>query len=154
MRNGILVVAWMVVTMGTGMAAPTATGAPTGDACALLTPEQVGSAVGATMGKGTYPSPGFTKTCTWTTKGVIVTLMLEAGEMFQAAKHPPAPVVQVTPESGIGDEAFFQALTPNVYLHVKKGSAAFKASVYSSAMSMDKKKAIEKTLAQEVVGKL
>jgi len=149
MRKGILVVALVVVAM-----ANVANAAPATDACALLTPEQVGAVVGATMSAGTYPSPGFTKTCTWTTKGVIVTLQLEAEAMFQGAKHPPAPGVEVTPVSGVGNDAFYQGVSPNVSLHVKKGSATFKATVYSSAMPMDKKKAMEKTLALEVVGKL
>ena len=154
MRNAILIVVLFVVAAMSVAVAPSAMAAPATDACALLTPEQVGEVVGAKMSAGTTPTPEFKKTCTWTTKGVIVTLQLEAEAMFQGAKHPPAPGVEVTPVSGVGDDAFYQGVSPNVALHVRKGSATFKATVYSSAMPMDKKKAMEKTLAQEVVGKL
>jgi len=41
-----------------------------------------------------------------------------------------------------------------VALHVKKGSSAFKATVYSSSMPTDKRKGMEKTLAQQVLSKL
>jgi hypothetical protein len=36
---------------------------------------------------------------------------------------------------------------------VKKGSGAFKVSVYSSSLSLDQRKAIEKALAQQALAK-
>jgi hypothetical protein len=153
-RNFIFVGIVLVAAIGAGVAAAPAMAAPATDACALLTPEQVGDAVGAKVGAGTYPAPGFTKTCTWVTKGIIVTLMLEGVDEFQSGKTPKLPTIEVTSTNGVGDDAYYVTLGTNVSLIVKKGSTAFKATVYSSGMPMDKRKAIEKTLAQQVLSKL
>jgi len=152
-RN-FLFVGVVVVAVMAGVAAAPVMAAPASDACALLTAEQVGDAVGAKVGAGTYTAPGFTKTCTWVTKGIIVTLMLEEEKMFQAGKTAPAPGIEVTPASGLGDDAYYVTIAQMVALHVKKGSSAFKATVYSSSMPMDKRKGMEKTLAQQVLSKL
>jgi len=148
---GVVLVA---AAMGAGVVAAPAMAAPASDACALLTPEQVGDTVGRKVGAGTYPSPGFTKTCTWVTSGIIVTLMLEDEKMFQAGKTPPVPGVEVTSASSAGDDAYYVTVGTNVSLIVKKGSSAFKATVYSSTFPVDKKKGMEKTLAQQALSKL
>ena len=36
------------------------------DACTVLTPAQVGAAVGVPVAAGTHVTPTFVKTCTWT----------------------------------------------------------------------------------------
>ena len=144
----------MVAAMGTGVAVAPAMAAPATDACALLTPEQVSDVVGAKVGAGTYTAPGFTKTCTWVTKGIIVTLMLEGTDAFQKQKTSPMPGMEVTPASGVGDDAFYVTISPNVSLFAKKGSSAFKATVYSSTFPVDKKKGMEKALAQQALSKL
>lgn len=153
-RNSIFAVGLVVAAVSMNVVVPPTFTASATDACALLTPEQVGEAVGAKVGAGTYAAPGFTKTCTWVTKGIIVTLMLEGTDAFQSGKTPPVPSVEVTPVSGVGDDAYYMTVATNVSLFVKKGSSAFKATVYSSTFSVDKKKAMEKTLAQQVVAKL
>jgi hypothetical protein len=153
-RNFIFWGVVLIAAMGTGVAAAPVMAAPATDACALLTPEQVGDAVGAKVGAGTYPAPGFTKTCTWVTKGIIVTLMLEGVDQFQSGKTPHLPGVDVTAASGVGDDAYYATLDTNVSLFVKKGSTAFKATVYSSTFPVDKKKGLEKTLAQQALSKL
>jgi hypothetical protein len=153
-KNPVLAIVLLTVAIGASISAPVVMAAPATDACALVTPEQVGEVVGAKMSAGVNPAPGFTKTCTWTAKGIIVTLMLEGADAFQKQKTSPMPGMEVTPASGVGDDAFYAAISPNVSLFAKKGSSAFKATVYSSAFSMDKKKDLEKTLAQQVVGKL
>ena len=154
MRNFIFAGAVLVAAMGAGVAAAPAMAAPAADACALLTPEQVGDAVGAKVGEGTYPAPGFTKTCTWVTKGIIVTLMLQAADVFEKGKTPPVPSIEVTSASGVGDDAYYVTVGEIVALEVKKRSAAFKMTIYSSSMPLDKRKAGEKTLAQQALSKL
>lgn len=154
MRNFMFVGVVLVAAMGAGVAVTPAMAAPATDSCALLTPEQIGEVVGAKVGTGANPAPGFTKTCTWVTKGIIVTLMLEGTDAFQKQKTSPMPGMEVTSASGVGDDAFYVTISPNVSLFVKKGSVAFKATVYSSTFPMDKKKAMEKTLAQQALGKL
>ena len=144
----------LVAALGAGITAAPAMAAPATDACALLTPEQVSEVVGAKVGTGTNPAPGFTKTCTWVTKGIIVTLMLEGVDQFQSGKTPHLPGVDVTAASGVGDDAYYATLDTNVSLFVKKGSSAFKATVYSSTFPVDKKKGMEKTLAQQALSKL
>jgi hypothetical protein len=153
-----LVMAPAMMMTSANVAAPRAMAAPApasaADACALLTPEQISEVVGAKVGTGTNPAPGFTKTCTWVTKGIIVTLMLEGADAFQKQKTSPMPGMDLTPASGVGDDAFYVTLSTNVSLFAKKGSSAFKATVYCSTFSMDKKKGMEKALAQQVVSKL
>ncbi len=153
MRIYILVGVLLAAATSTGIAGPPVMAAPPSDACALLTPEQVGDALGAKVGAGKYVSPAFTKTCTWTAPGVIVTLMLQSVEAFQAGKTAPVPSV-VTAASGVGDDAYYLAVGNIIGLGAKKGTAAFKVTVYSSSMPMQNKQTIEKTLAQQVLTKL
>jgi hypothetical protein len=153
-RNLIFVAVVLAAVASANVAAAPAMATPAGDACALLTPEQVGEAVSAKMSAGTYPSPGFTKTCTWVTTGIIVTLMLEGVDAFQSGKARAFPGVEVTLVSGVGDDAYYVTAGKIVSLFVKKSSSAFKATIYSSSMPMDKRKAIEKELAQKVVSKI
>jgi hypothetical protein len=153
MRIFILMGVLLAAVTSTGIAGPRVMAAPPSDACGLLTAEQVGDALGAKMGAGKYVSPGFTKTCTWTAPGLILTLMLQNAEAFQAGKAAPMPS-EVTPASGLGDDAYYLAVGNIIGLLVKKGTVAFKVTVYSSSLPMDKKQQMEKTLAQQVLTKL
>jgi hypothetical protein len=141
------------VLLAAVIAGPRVMAAPPSDACALLTAEQVREALGAKMGAGKYVSPGFTKTCTWTAPGVIVTLMLQNAEAFKAGKAAPVPSV-VTPANGLGDDAYYLTVGNISGLIVKKETAAFKVTIYSSSLPMETKQKIEKTLAQQVLSKL
>lgn len=134
------------------VAAPRAMAGPPTDACALLTPEQIGQVLGAKMNAGKYMTPEFTKTCTWTAPGVIVTLLLERPEMFQAGKKAPAP--SVVTSASLGEESYYLAVGNTSALHVKKGGTTFKMTVYSSSLSKETREKAEKTLAQQVLGKL
>jgi len=152
--------ALVTIALAVALAAPRAVhAAPPGDACALLTPAQVGSASGVAVGAGTYVTPTFKRTCTWTvTKPApkstkFVTLFLQDANAFSAGKLTGAKSVFVTSVSGIGDDAYYLAVGPNVGLIVKKGAIAFKVAVYGD-ISLDQKKAMEKTLAQQVLAKL
>src|SRR5260370_37138309 len=60
---GAVIAAIFIVGAAT---APSATAAPTDDACSLLTQAQVSAALGASVGPGSYQGPPYKKTCTWT----------------------------------------------------------------------------------------
>jgi len=141
------------VLLAAMMAGPRVMAAPPTNACTLLTAEQISDVVGTKMGAGKTISPEFTKTCTWTAPGIIVTLMLESAEFFQAGKHAPAPS-EVTAVSGLGDEAYYLAVADNIGLGVKKGTVAFKVTVYKSGLAAETKQKMEKTLAQQALGKV
>ena len=135
------------------VAAPPALAAATPtDACAVLTSAQVTSAVGTSVGAGTYVTPTFTQTCTWTASGMIVTLNIQSMTMFNAGKGAIASA-ENTPASGVGDEAYYFGAGSTVSLIVSKNGAAFKVSVYSSKLSLDQRKAAEMTLAQQAASK-
>lgn len=127
-----------------------------GDACSLLTPAQIKSVVGAEVGVG---AAGSAKLCQWnaslapTSTVKFITLLLYSDtNAFEPGKHMPAPAV-VTPASGVGDDAFFLAVGDQVGLIVKKGSGAFKITVYAK-LPVDKKEAMEKLLAAQIVSQL
>ncbi len=129
------------------------------DACAFLTAAQVGAAVGVAVGDGTYVTPTFKKTCTWTVgdsaSGIrFVTLNLQGLDQFAAGKQMGGVnAVGVTPVSGIGDDAYYLGVGSTEGLIVRKGQRAFKIAVYST-LPLEKKRAMEKALAQRVLSKL
>ena len=141
-----------------GAATPPANAAPPDDACSLLTQAQVSVAVSVSVGAGAYQGT-YKKTCTWnavspaTKSAKYVTLLLEGLDAYQAGKLAPVKTIVVTPISGIGDDAYYLAVGPNVGLIVKKGNVAFKVAVYGD-IPIEYKQAMEKTLAQQVVSKL
>jgi hypothetical protein len=139
--------------------APLTNAASPDDACSLLTQAQVTAALSVSVGAGSYQTPTFKKTCTWNatsdvTKGAkYVTLVLEGLDAYQAGKLAPVKTIVVTSISGIGDDAYYLAVSSNVGLIVKKGDIAFKVAAYGD-LPIEKKQAMEKTLAQQVVSKL
>jgi hypothetical protein len=141
-----------------GAATAPANAAPPDDACSLLTQAQVSVAVSVSVGAGAYQGT-YKKTCTWnavspaTKSAKYVTLLLEGLDAYQAGKLAPVKTIVVTPISGIGDDAYYLAVGPNVGIIVKKGNVAFKVAVYGD-IPIENKQAMEKTLAQQVVSKL
>jgi hypothetical protein len=141
-----------------GAATAPANAAPPDDACSLLTQAQVSAAVSVSVGAGAYQGT-YKKTCTWnavspaTKSAKWVTLMLEGLDAYQAGKLAPVKTIVVTPISGIGDDAYYLAVGPNVGLIAKKGNVAFKVAVYGD-IPIENKQSMEKTLAQQVVSKL
>ena len=119
------------------------------DACSLLAATQISGAVGVSVGAGSYVTPTFKKTCTWTGHGMIVTLFLESLSFYQAGKHAP----YATPVSGIGDEAYYSGVGGTLGLVVKKGNSAFKVSVYAK-IPAERKRPMEMMLARQIVAKL
>jgi hypothetical protein len=143
-----------------GAAIALSASAATDDACSLLTQAQLKTVLSVSVGAGSYISPTDKRTCSWKGTGdagkgaKTVTLMLQTLDAFQAGKSLQVKTIVVTPVSGIGDDAYYLAVGPNVGLIVKKGSATFKVAVYASDLTLEQKQAVEKTLALQVVSKL
>ena len=155
-RLGAVIAAIFIV--GAAMV-PSANAASPDDACSLLTPAQVSAALSVPVGAGAYQGT-YKKTCTWNTTGndtkgaKFVTLVLEGLDAYQGGKLVgQMKTISVTSISGIGDDAYYLGARNNVGLIVKKGNVAFKVAVYGQ-LPIEKKQAMEKTLAQQVVSKL
>jgi hypothetical protein len=152
------VVAIFIITTA---AAQSASPALHDDACALLTDAQVSTALSVPVGTGSYQMPTFKKTCTWNSTGDAakgakssVVLMLDGLDAYKAGKATrQSKTTSVTPLSGVGDDAYYLAVGSNVGLIVKKRNVAFKVAVYST-LPIEKKQAMEKALAQQIVSKL
>ena len=76
--------------------------------------------------------------------------MLQGTDAFQTGKSVSVKSIIVTPVSNLGDDAYYLAVGANVGLIVLKGSASFKVAIYGG-ISMDKKQALEKALAQQIL---
>lgn len=135
-------------TSGVAVAAP-----PT-DACAQLTAAQVSQAVNQTVNAGKYMGPGMTKTCTWDSEGMIVTLLVQQDtRIFDGGKGAMA-AAERSAASGVGDDAYYLGMgTSGTALWVKKDGGAFKLSVYTKKMTLDQVKAAEMGLAKQVAAK-
>ena len=131
---------------------------PPGDVCSLLTQAQVSAVLGVPVGAGERVVPSSPLMCGWaqpggptaTSKRVVVSIITI--DQFTHEKTPLQGITE-TSASGIGDEAHYMT-TPGfgTGLSVKKGSYAFKVRVYG--YSLDQIKAMEKTLAQDILAKL
>jgi hypothetical protein len=143
-------------------AMPSAARADT-DACTLLTPAQVGAAVGASVGKGEHVTPTFVKTCTWTPSGKsnvkAVTLNLQTAATYDGGKQMARQMAAASKGKGavkpasVGEDGYYFVAGDQVGLLVKKAGVSFKVTVYAK-LPVDKKEAMELTLAKEVLAKL
>jgi hypothetical protein len=131
---------------------------PPSDACSLLTQAQVSAVLGVSVGAGQRLVSTSPLLCGWeqpggsiaNSKRVVVAIIKI--DQFTHEKTPLPGIIE-TSASGLGDEAHYMT-TPGfgTGLSVKKGSFAFKVRVYG--YSLDQTKAMEKTLAQDVLAKL
>jgi hypothetical protein len=131
---------------------------PTDDACSLLTTAQVSAGLGVPMGAGTYITPTFKKTCTWTATsngGGTVTLNLQSLDQYEGGRKLASygKSVSSTSIAGIGDDAYYSGTDKLISLVVKKGSVAFKVAVYAH-LPLDEQRAVEKALALQVAALL
>ncbi len=102
----------IIAAVFTLAAAIPASAAPnSSDACSLLSQSQISAAVGKQVGAGTWMTPSFKATCNWTAPGVIVTLMTEGVDKYQAGKTPISPMMQIVAAGGIGDDAYYVVTT-------------------------------------------
>ena len=143
-------------------AMPSAARADT-DACTLLTPAQVGAAVGVPVGKGEHVTPTFVKTCTWTPSGKsnvrAVTLNVQTAASYDGGKQMAHQMAATSKGKGavksasVGEDGYYFIAGDQVGLLVKKGGVSFKMTVYAK-LPVDKKEAMELILAKQVLAKL
>jgi hypothetical protein len=140
-----------------------------GDACALLTPPQVSSALGVSVGSGKPVMPNNSSICTWSEQGAPagaarnVTVSLMNAKSFENGKIPMTGITK-TPVSGIGDDAYFiQPRGVTTALSVRKGDACFQVRALSNPEwfkkartpeSEQKDQDVERALATEILKKL
>jgi hypothetical protein len=132
------------------------------DSCSLLTPAQVGAAVGVPVGDGQHVTATSLKTCTWSPTGSselrAVTLFLQTAVAYDGGKTMANQMVVAAKgvsmtSASVGDDGYFFVTGDQVGLLVKKGTNSFKVTVYAN-VPVDKKEAIELALAKEVIAKM
>jgi hypothetical protein len=155
-----MVITCLVTFVCVTCASRAAYAAPPTDACSLLTPAQVSSVLGIPVSAGGSLSPNMKTICGWPTPGGAVPpkrVMVNIAQVtvFAGAKMGLAGESEViTPLSGVGDEAFYDAdkAGRGAALFVRKGDFAFSVRVYGFPPDQIKEK--EKTLAQDALAKL
>jgi len=153
------------------LAAAIANAAPPDDGCALLTPAQANAVLGVAVGPGVHTIPNSTKSCTWAPAsaagGKSVSVRLKTADAFnqarklieqaralaKAEKDEDAMQLSMTPVTDIGADAYYSTDGAHTTLNVRKGTAAFEITVLGDFPN-DELKAIEKTLALQVLPKL
>ncbi|MGB7266154.1 MAG: hypothetical protein WBC92_11625 [Terracidiphilus sp.] len=135
-------------------AVPAAAALSTSDACTLLSTAQITSAIGISVGTGVWTAPTFKTTCSWNAAGSgWITLMITNPDAFQSARLPSKGSIVDTTVSSLGDDAYYLAVGENIGLFVKKGTFVFKIAIYGQE-SLDQKRAMEKTLARQILSEL
>src|SRR5512135_1059608 len=135
-HSGLLLVgATAALAVTAGAAAAQAPKPP----CTLLTPAQVAAALGV---KDVAAGAPIGKTgCSWQAQGGARGMVT------------PLPNVTKVPAPGIGDDALYSTIGQFTTLSVKKGGAVFLVKAYG-VPDQARQKAIEKTLAGDVIAKL
>lgn len=121
---------------------------------------QVSAAVAFPVPAGTHVTPTFVKTCTWTgtnsTDVQFVTLYLQTAAAYDGGKqmaNQMAAAGASVKSAGVGDDGYYFVEGSQVSLQVKKGSFAFKVSVYKK-IPVAQKESMELALAKEVLSKI
>lgn len=156
MRSKLFLGAVMAAIFTAGAAAaPLESAKPVDDACSVLTPMQVGAALGFEVGSGVSTGVDKKQSCRWVTPdgNRYVTLQLGDQDLYQRYKDIKLKTVVITPVSGFGDEAFWVTVSKNTALNVKKANVSFQVAVFG-LVPFDQKQAIEKVLAPQVLDKL
>jgi hypothetical protein len=126
------------------------------EACALLSPAEIGAIVGTSMGLGTALNSTTTSSCKWLQQGVdefkavTVIISTKSAQTYEKGKSVLQPVVM----SGIGDEAYITGTTPSyTVLSARKGENALTVTV-RGLKDLASTQAAEKALGKAAVGKL
>jgi hypothetical protein len=137
----------------------TCVAAPPTDACALLTPAQVGAALGGSVG----PGKALTKdVCQWSQQGKTGDVLLKLDINLVTVDHftrlKTVTLGTVTNVGGLGDEAFYSTFTQGrttlTTLNIKKGDAAVVIRVSGGTKPAEEYQAKEKAVAAALVSKL
>jgi len=134
------------------------------DACTLLTPAEIGSAVGVAVAAGSHVVPTSVKTCVWNPPGgsaiKSVTILLQTAAAYDSGKQQITAARAAAGTNGtsikpaaVGDDGYYFVTGDQVGLLVKKGGVSFKVTVYAT-LPVDKKEVMELTLAKAAVAKL
>jgi hypothetical protein len=146
-----------VAIVALGAAALSSPASAANDACTLLTPAEIGAALGTAAGAGEPITLTDHKVCTWkaTDGHSWVTLMLQTPGAFDSGKNLTnvSKNVVLTPVGGLGDDAHYLAVSDQVGLVVKKGGLAFKVAVYQHG-PFGPKQTAERSLAGKIVPRL
>lgn len=157
-------VSWTYLLCLCAAALPSGAHADT-DACTMLTQAEIGSALGVAVAPGSHLTPTYLKTCVWNaaTGGSAiksVTVFLQSAASYDSGKQQITLARAAAGANGtaikaaaVGDDGYYFVAGDQVGLLVKKGSVAFKVTVYAT-LPVDKKQAMELTLAKAVVTKL
>jgi hypothetical protein len=130
------------------------------DACTLLTPPEISTAIGVPIDPGKHVVPTSAIMCSWPQTGATgetatrVMANFTSLDSFTKEKTPTNPRVTITPASGIGDEAFYVTTDFGISLYTKKGNTAFVVGVHDMALPPNEVKAKEKTLALNAAARL
>jgi hypothetical protein len=132
------------------------------DACALLPQQEVATLLGVSVEPGQHKISA--SDCRWTepgrsiADGAALQLNVTDAQAFEIGKTLLVGWNK-KPESGLADDAYFVD-SGKVYflvsptLSVKKGSVFFVVAVKIPGASLEQTKAIEKTVATKILGKL
>ena len=128
---------------------PSAGAAAPAEACALLTQAEVSAALGVAVDAGQPLAPTEKRFCTWHEQGkdplsgrnVEVNYLTD--QQYERGKVPIEKVTK-TPESGIGDDAYFSKAHGMVsVLSVKKGGTYFRISARTNPHAFSKSNTAE-----------
>ena len=132
------------------------------DACAVLTPAQVGAVLGVPVGEGAHVTPTFVRTCTWNTSGSsavkFATLYLQPVAAYDGGKKMAGQMAAIgrgaaMKPAAVGDDAYYFVTGDQAGLLVKKGGVSFKVTVYAK-IPVEQKETMEMALAKEALAKL
>ena len=158
LKSSITAIIGTLLVLFSGTARSAAAPLPT-DACTLLTVNQINTTLDAKLASGEHIVPSDTLLCGWSEPGgptitnKRVTLSITNPQKFEIGKTP-IKGIDKTPVSGIGDDAFYTTASGlGTTLSVKKGTFCFNLSVKGN-FPLDKVKAMEKTLSQDVLAKV
>lgn len=156
-------------TLALALIACTSAQAASNDACVLLAPAQVAAALGASVNDGEPISPTHREYCSFEEAGKAggsgrnVHISIIDERKFTLGKTAFSGI-EKTPESGLGDEAYWSKARGMVYvLSVRKGSSYFRvqsrtnkdAFAKANTPALDEQdKAVDRKLALEILKKL
>jgi hypothetical protein len=130
-----------------------------GDACALLTPAQVGAALGVKVTAGEHPVASHAYVCGWADPRVPLAhakkalLVLLTPYQFELGQMT-VPGVAKSVVTGVGDEAYsVVAGSVGTALNVRHGARYFQVKVGGAGLTDEQKQAIERKLAVEVLAR-
>lgn len=118
-------------------------------ACGLLTPAQVGAALGTGAGAGkALVNDG----CRWLATGAKIQLNVYESSEWEAITGP-RPLVTRASLSGLGEAAIYMTAGPRTALAVRHGDHVYLFQL-TGALSQERQMAMEATLARNVLSNL